>query len=163
MTVGVFVNASFDDILRKVNNSYLDIVQLHGEESPHLVERLRHENIRVIKALFVNKDPLMNRAVDYDASAFLVECGKGRLPGGNAQVWNWEKAAGFSDTYPLILAGGLAPENVSRAVDAVAPDAVDVSSGVESEPGRKDPVKVKAFIEAMSGNVSEKPLKQIFS
>jgi len=162
-TVGVFVNASYDDILRKVNKSLLDIVQLHGEESPQLVERLRNENIRVIKVLFIDKNPLMDRAVDYHASAFLMECGKGRLPGGNARVWNWEKAAGFSDTYPLVLAGGLAPENVSRAVAAGAPDAVDVSSGVESAPGRKDPGKVKAFIEAVSGNVSEKPLRQIFS
>lgn len=161
-TVGVFINESYDDIMRKVDKAFLDIVQLHGQESPRLVERLRNENIRVIKALFVDKKPSMDRAADYDASAFLVECGKGVLPGGNALVWDWEKAAGFSRTYPLILAGGLSPENVSRAVDASAPDAVDVSSGVESEPGRKDPAKVKAFIDAVSGNAAKKPLKRVF-
>ena len=161
-TVGVFVNASFDDILRTVGNSLLDMVQLHGEESPQLVDRLRSQDIRVIKALFADKHPLMHQAALYRAAAFLVECGKGQLPGGNALVWNWEEAGGFSDTYPLILAGGLAPDNVCRAVDASAPDAVDVSSGVESKPGRKDPGKVKAFIEAVSATAGNKLLKRVF-
>jgi phosphoribosylanthranilate isomerase len=161
-TVGVFVNASYDEILRTVEHSFLNAVQLHGRESPRLVERLRNENIRVIKALFADKNPSMDRAADYDASAFLVECGKGRLPGGNALAWNWEKAVGFSEKYPLILAGGLTPDNVLQALAAAVPDAVDVSSGVESEPGRKNPDKVKAFIAAVSKNVSKKPLKRVF-
>lgn len=149
-SVGVFVNESFRHIMGKVERCHLKAVQLHGQESPQTVSRLRKENLLVIKALLIDRNPSLNAASRYDASAFLVECGKGRLPGGNAQVWNWEKAFGFSDKFPLILAGGLSPENVSQAVIKSVPDAVDVSSGVESVPGRKDLDKVKAFMDAVS-------------
>lgn len=148
-TVGVFVNETFDNIMQKVNYCYLDCVQLHGSESPGLVSRLVQENIVVIKALFVEGRPSLEEAANYQASAYLVECGKGILPGGNALQWDWNKAYDFGEQHPFILAGGLAPENICRAVTESAPDAVDVSSGVESSPGRKDSNKVKSFIDAL--------------
>ncbi|MEA3279809.1 MAG: phosphoribosylanthranilate isomerase [Thermodesulfobacteriota bacterium] len=164
-TVGVFVNETFDNIMQKVNYCCLDCVQLHGGESPELVSRLVQENILVIKALFAEGSPSMEDAANYKASAYLVECGKGRLPGGNALEWNWEKARDFGKQYPFILAGGLAPENIAHALTASAPDAVDVSSGVESSPGRKDSSKVKSFMEALSlcsDKIDRKNIRRIF-
>ncbi|MCK7512769.1 MAG: hypothetical protein MZV70_57905, partial [Desulfobacterales bacterium] len=88
---------------------------------------------------------LRRRRRSYPASAFLVECGQGPLPGGNARAWDWGEAAPFGERHPLILAGGLTPENAAQAVRAALPDAVDVSSGVEAGPGRKDIRKVEAI------------------
>jgi phosphoribosylanthranilate isomerase len=148
-TVGVFVNASHDEILQKAEACRLSAVQLHGQESPDLVRRLSDAGLSVIKALFVDGTPSLSEADDYEVSAFLVECSKGPLPGGNAMEWNWGAAKEFGQTHPLILAGGLSPENVSRAVSSARPLAVDVSSGVEASPGRKDLKQVSAFIRAV--------------
>ncbi len=149
-TVGVFVNCTFSHIMEKVHRCGLTAVQLHGQESPKLVHRLKEENLRVIKALFIEGEPSLEKVADFDASAYLVEAGKGALPGGNARQWNWDATEGFSDTHPLILAGGLTPDNVAEAIAASAPDAVDLSSGVESAPGVKDLGKVAAFMDAVS-------------
>ncbi len=160
--MGVFVNETFSNIMRKVEQCRLKAVQLHGRESPDLVSRLRSENLLVIKALFTENSPCLEDASKYDASAFLLECGKGVLPGGNAMKWNWEKAHGFGEKYPFILAGGLAPDNVLDAVTASLPDAVDVSSGVESVPGRKDILKAESFIKAVSQYHPHKKTRKIF-
>ncbi len=148
-TVGVFVNETFSYIMNRVEHCSLKAVQLHGNETPELVNRLFRENIIVIKALFDSKSPSISDAGLYKASAFLVECGKGTLPGGNAMAWNWRNAKQLGANYPLMLAGGLDPMNVTTAVAACTPDAVDVSSGVETSPGRKDLSKVRAFINAV--------------
>lgn len=146
-SVGVFVNEGFSEIMRRVEVCGLKVVQLHGQESPHLVDRLLQESLQVIKVLFANATPSLQMAESYSASAYLVECSGGRLPGGNALAWDWEKAVGLSQRLPLILAGGLNPDNVSQAIQAACPDAVDVSSGVEIEPGRKDSRKVKRLLD----------------
>lgn len=145
-SVGVFVNETYSTIMKKVEFCGLKAVQLHGEENPDLVYRLHKENLLVIKALFMEKKPSIEDVYNYNASAYLIECGVGKLPGGNALEWNWEQAKTFGDKFPLILAGGLSPENISRAAAAGLPHAVDVSSGVESKPGHKDLNKVKTFI-----------------
>ena len=157
-TVGVFVNETFDTIMDHVQFCGLTAVQLHGRESPELVTRLRTENLRVIKVLFEEKAPSMDEISSYDADAYLVECGKGVLPGGNALTWNWGKAKPIGEKYPLILAGGLSPDNVVAAVTGGLPDAVDVSSGVEITPGIKDVEKIKKFIDTVSGLASNKDL-----
>lgn len=154
-TVGVFVDEPFYAIMQRVEQCGLKAVQLHGRESAELVERLRREKLLVIKALFADRKPGLKAASDYRASAYLVECGRGVLPGGNALEWDWGAAGSMGGSHPLILAGGLAPDNVCRAVMQAAPAAVDVSSGVESAPGRKDPAKVRAFI----AQVRQCPLK----
>lgn len=162
-SVGVFVNCSFSHIMEKVDRCGLTAVQLHGQESPDLLQRLKAENITVIKALFIEGEPSVKAASDFDASAFLVEAGKGALPGGNARQWDWSALNGFSDTHPLILAGGLTPENVADAISSSAPDAVDVSSGVESAPGIKDMGKVTAFMAAVSAcRVEGRALRRVF-
>ena len=150
-TVGVFVNADFDTIMERVDDCGLSMAQLHGRETPRLVERLHGEGVGVIKGLFIDGEPGLAAAGQYAADAFLVECSKGPLPGGNAMAWDWGAARDFGDRHPLVLAGGLAPDNVADAIHAARPAAVDVSSGVEASPGRKDPVKVGRLIRAVHG------------
>jgi phosphoribosylanthranilate isomerase len=157
--VGVFVNKSFENIMKKVKECGLTGIQLHGQESPELIDRLMFENLLVIKALFVEKNPNISDVSFFRASAYLVECGKGKLPGGNALVWNWSQTLDFGKKHPFILAGGLDPDNVMQAIEDSLPDAVDVSSGVEISPGQKDMKKVSAFIKAVHG-VSEKYMLQ---
>jgi phosphoribosylanthranilate isomerase len=161
-TVGVFVNETFSSIMQRVERCQLNAVQLHGQEPPELVHRLLEENLHVIKALFIDGKPSLKDVSRYHASAFLVECGQGRLPGGNALIWNWGQAKNFGEKHPLIIAGGLTPENVGDAIEASAPHAVDVSSGVESVPGRKDLDKVGGFMSAVSRCSINKNIKKIF-
>lgn len=149
VTVGVFVDAGFDAIMETVGACGLRGVQLHGAESPELVDRLRGQGLVVIKALFANRKPLLAHAKRYNPSAFLAECAGGPLPGGNAKAWNWSEAKALGAEHPLVLAGGLDPENVCEAIAAAGPAVVDVSSGVEASPGRKDPEKVRRFIQAL--------------
>jgi phosphoribosylanthranilate isomerase/indole-3-glycerol phosphate synthase/phosphoribosylanthranilate isomerase len=148
-TVGVFVDETYATVMRKIEKCRLGAVQLHGRESSAMVDRLRENNILVIKALFEKREPLFIDEVKYGAGAFLLECGRGKMPGGNAQVWNWETARKTGSDRPIVLAGGLAPQNVARAVKLARPDAVDVSSGVEAEPGVKDLRMVQRFIKAV--------------
>ena len=161
-TVGVFVNETFDKIIETVDRCFLGAVQLHGQETPELIARLRAEKLSVIKGLYVQDAPSLEDAPKYKASAFLVEHGKGVLPGGNAQEWNWEKAKCFGDEYPFVLAGGLSPENIAYALESSQPDAVDVSSGVEYEPGRKDLNKVEAFIRTVFQCNLRREVRRIF-
>ena len=161
-TVGVFVNKSFSSIMNHVERCHFSTVQLHGQESPELVRRLRNQNLQVIKALFIDGNPSLKDAENYPASAFLVECGQGKLPGGNALQWNWDQAKSFGEKHPLIIAGGLTPENVSHAITVSSPHAVDVSSGVESSPGNKDIDKVSLFLNAVLRCGFNKKAEKIF-
>lgn len=162
-TVGVFVNEGFSAIMEKVERCGLRAVQLHGQEPPTLTARLLREGVPVFKALFVNRAPDLATAESYRVNAYLVEAAGGRLPGGNALVWDWAAAKDFAEKFPTILAGGLAPENVAEAIEQACPDAVDVSSGVEAEPGRKDLDKVKRFMEAVAASRTGRTLRTVFS
>lgn len=144
--VGVFVNSPFSGIMSIAAHCRLTTVQLHGRESPELVSRLRREGLSVIKALFLGQFPKTENAVEYNASAFLIEYGKGRLPGGNAREWDYNRVVNFGHRHPFVLAGGLTPQNVRRAIHACSPDAVDVSSGVETKAGQKDFAGIKTFL-----------------
>jgi len=148
--VGVFVDEPFEGVMATASQAGLTAVQLHGNEPPEVVERLRREGLFVIKALFADRAPGLDEALNYSASAYLVECGRGVLPGGNAHAWEWGRAAALGERHPLILAGGLTPENAAQALRAALPDAVDVSSGVEAGPGRKDIRKVEQLIAAVA-------------
>ena len=156
--VAVFVDEPFDTIMSIADRSGFTAVQLHGQEPPDLVARLRAEGLFVIKALFAEKSPQIDEAEMYGASALLAECGHGALPGGNARAWDWSRAAGVGKRHPLILAGGLAPLNAALAVRAALPDAVDVCSGVEASPGCKDILKVNQLIAAVSTAVARRTI-----
>jgi len=149
--VGVFVDEFADVILKKAQRCGLTGVQLHGRETPAAVAQLKNEGLMVIKALFQKREPFFQAVTRYAPSAFLLECGGGQLPGGTAQVWNWSDAKAIAVNEPVILAGGLTPANVGQAVALGRPHAVDVSSGVEAFPGKKDLSKIEAFVTAVAG------------
>jgi len=159
---GVFVNAAYNEIMHTVDYCGLKAVQLHGQESPDLVRRLIQREIIVIKALFMTREPFLHQAENYPASAYLVECGKGHLPGGNALTWNWKDTLEFGKAHTMILAGGLSPENIAEAFSDAIPSAVDVSSGVESSPGIKDLEKVASFLKAVKTCRTINTLNKIF-
>ncbi len=161
--VGVFVNDPLALILDKIDRCKLRAVQLHGRESPQLVEELQRRGVQVIKALFLNGTPSLDQYHSFAASAYLIECAGGPLPGGNALAWNWRAAADLPTNNPVILAGGLNPDNVSQAIQEASPDAVDVSSGVELSPGRKDIDKVNRLLEAVASTTCSRQPRRIFS
>lgn len=143
--VGVFVDAPLEEVRAVADFCGLDAVQLHGNEPP---EYCREVGRRVIKAVRV-KDYLDPDSLNhYPVQAFLLDAYVPGQAGGTGKSFNWELVAGLEFPRPFILAGGLTPFNVARAVALVRPYGVDVSSGVErdGQPGRKDPQKVKLFI-----------------
>lgn len=149
-SVGVFVNETGPAIMNTVKKCGLGAVQLHGQESEQLVRYLKDRGLVVIKTLFIYGRPGLADALRYDADCFLVESGTGALPGGNARQWGWSAAEPFGRTRSFILAGGLSPANITRAVSDARPAGVDLSSGVESAPGLKDPKKIRALMEAVA-------------
>jgi phosphoribosylanthranilate isomerase len=160
--VGVFVNEPCAMVMKKVEACGLRAVQLHGTESAEMVDTLTEAGVVVIKSLFLKKSPAITEAAVYRASAYLIESGDGPLPGGNALTWNWEAATGLSSASPCILAGGLHSGNVSAGIEKVCPDAVDVSSGVEAEPGRKDLMKVENFLSEVRKAKMRREPRRIF-
>jgi phosphoribosylanthranilate isomerase len=161
-TVGLFVDESYDTVMRNVERCGLTAVQLHGVETPGMVTRLMANHLRVVKALFQTREPLFESAAAFDAHGYVLECGKGRLPGGNAETWNWRAALDVARQHPVVLAGGLDPDNVASAIAQAAPDAVDVSSGVESEPGVKAHEKIGMFVETVRAVDIPRPPRRIF-
>ncbi len=150
--VGVFVDMPVEKIVSITSANGIRTVQLHGRETPSQVARLSRAGLKVIKALFTNRQPDIAQARRYESAvAFLVECGQGKLPGGNALTWDWKLPGKLFQRQPVILAGGLDPENIDTALRTGRPDAVDVSSGVELAPGQKDLRKVEAFLSAVKG------------
>ena len=148
ITTGVFVDKTYNFIMKTVNFCNLKAVQLHGDESPDLVKGIAKNGIKVIKALFEKKEPLIDKVDLYEhAWAYLVEKGQGKLPGGTAQKWNWSLDKKITSNRKIIIAGGLEPSDVSKAIAASGAFGADVSSGVESSPGVKDLYKVKKFIQ----------------
>ena len=151
LATGVFVNESYDRIMEKVEKLPLQAVQLHGTEKPELVAKLAGKGVIVIKAVFSQKEPLLSSAPAWEKASFLLaECGAGKLPGGNAEEWNWADAAGMRTHAPVIVAGGLTPDNVRFAMEKSKAAGADISSGVESAPGIKDLEKVQAFIQQIN-------------
>jgi phosphoribosylanthranilate isomerase/indole-3-glycerol phosphate synthase/phosphoribosylanthranilate isomerase len=145
--IGVFVDESYGTIMETVGQCGLSGVQLHGEESPDLVDQLLKENLIVIKAVFASRSPFLSQATAYQRASFiLVEYGKGMLPGGNAESWNYDLSLGLKIATPVLLAGGLGPNNIRQALTSVRPAGFDVSSGVEKTHGIKDLKKVESFI-----------------
>jgi len=145
--VGIFVNAAPSEIVRICRSLRLDAAQLHGDESPETVNLVARE-IRVFKALHVNANFALDSLEKYSpASAFLLDAARSSQYGGTGQTIDWSLARRAAATHHIILAGGLKPENVATAIRAVRPYAVDVASGVESEPGKKDHAKVRQFIQ----------------
>jgi phosphoribosylanthranilate isomerase len=141
LTVGVFRDESPQRVVEIVHTAGLRAAQLHGHETPDQTRWVR-ERVPVVIQGFSAGDPALDRADEYGADAILVDS---EIPG-SGQVFDWSLAEGAPLGRRVILAGGLNPDNVADAIERVRPWGVDVATGVEIEPGRKDARKVRAFI-----------------
>jgi phosphoribosylanthranilate isomerase len=151
-TVGVFVNQTLDEIARAADEMGLTHLQLHGDEGPSFcMAAAQRTGCRVIKAVRVG-----SRADLADAERFHTDLHLLDSPG-NGQTWDWALASERRTKTPLIVAGGLTPENVGKAIEVARPWAVDVASGVESAPGVKDPELLRAFAHAVELAGAEAP------
>jgi phosphoribosylanthranilate isomerase len=154
-TVGVFVNREAEEVAQTVEDCGLDLIQLHGDESPEYCRRFPSE--RVIKAVFP-RTPEELRALDaYDVRAFLADFRDAGRYGGTGKRADWGLAARLGKTHPLILAGGLCIENIGEALAAVAPDAVDINSGCERAPGIKDHERLQRIVGMIRGSCLSGP------
>lgn len=142
-TVGVFVDETPEMIEETLRHVPVDIAQLHGHEPPESCLLSR----RVIKAIRVKELSDLEPLKKYRASAFLLDTYTPESLGGTGQIFNWDIAVAAKQFGNIILAGGLNPENIERAIRWVRPYAVDVSSGIEEEKGKKDLKKMRLFIE----------------
>lgn len=140
--VGVFVDADLDRVREVVDAVRLEMVQLHGSESPEYCVAL---GLRVIKAIRMRDAHSVEAMAGYRVAGFLLDSFEPDLAGGTGKAFNWALAAGLHPPAPIILAGGLTPENVQEALETARPYGVDVSSGVETG-GRKDPGKIREFV-----------------
>lgn len=153
-TVGVFVNWDSASIVALAKSLHLSAVQLHGDESASVTaECARH--VAVIKAFRTGSGFSLAKIPSYDsASAFLLDAEfapkNSKSYGGTGRVSDWKIAGRAAKKYPILLAGGLTPDNLFEAIHTVRPYAVDVASGVESRAGVKDPAKLRAFFAAVA-------------
>ncbi len=147
--VGVFVNEDPRDVLEILSYAHLDFAQLHGDETPEECDYVGAN--RVIKVFRLKSEEEVEKIRPYvgKVRAILLDTYDSKVYGGTGKPFDWKVALRVREEFPelpLILSGGLTPENVKRAVETVKPYAVDVSSGVEAEPGVKDGEKVRAFV-----------------
>lgn len=146
--LAVLVNPSWDEAKRTAVAAGITGLQLHGSESPEFCQRLMEAGIRFEKALPVSGPDSLAHLPDFSTRTVLLDSGA-REFGGSGRTFPWEVARAFIEANPqmrVILAGGLSPENVAEAVTAVRPSGVDVTTGVEASPGRKDYGRLRAFI-----------------
>jgi len=150
--VGVFVNKDVDKVNKIAGDLNLDMVQLHGDESPEYCNQMIKPVAKVFKVNNEFDPTVLN---DYPVSAFLFDTYKKESYGGTGESFDWQSISNLDTEIPIILSGGLNAENILEGIKVVMPSAVDVNSGVESEPGVKDAEKVKYFftrLENIEGN-----------
>jgi phosphoribosylanthranilate isomerase len=143
--VGVFVNSSVDEVKAILTTCALDLAQLHGDETPEIFAQLAPQAFRAFRGI-------PSDITGYERNGFpamLVDAAVKGVYGGSGVTADWPAAAELAKKFPLLLAGGLTPENVADAVRQVKPWGVDVASGVESTPGGKDVGKMNAFVQAV--------------
>ena len=145
MYVGVFVNARVEEIRAVMETGDLTFAQLHGDETSEMLRALDGKAFKAFRGIPQSLDGFARE----DAPAFLIDASVKGAYGGTGVQADWSGAAQLAGQFPLLLAGGLTPENVADAVRQVNPWGVDVASGVESAPGVKDPNKMKAFVQAV--------------
>ena len=150
MSVGVFVNEGLATVRSIMDTYHLGMAQLHGDENASYCHELSRP---VIKALRLKNRESLLALAEYQGRGsvrgFVLDTFSELAYGGTGQVTDWTLAAEVAKTTPILLAGGLTPDNVTEAIRVVRPYGVDVSSGVESAPGKKDRAKLRAFLEAV--------------
>lgn len=138
-TVGVFVNHKPDDVKRIIDQTGINVIQLHGNEKP---DACNHDSVKVWKAIrIVNRNEL-SMLNEYSVDAFVFDTYHKKLYGGTGKTGNWQLARKASEKYKVILSGGLYPGNIADAISTVNPFGVDINSGIESAPGKKDKQKL---------------------
>jgi len=148
-TVGLFVNDTAENIEAICRFCGLDAVQLHGNESPDILNKLK--DFKTIKAFRIQNEKDIIPIKKYKPDAILLDGYSEKNMGGTGTSFDWKIVKNIKTSIPIIVAGGLTPLNVSKAIKIVKPYGVDVSSGVESKPGKKDRKLIKVFIDAVKG------------
>ena len=149
--VGVFVNSPVEEVKNILETCSLDLAQLHGDEAPEIFAQLAPRTFRAFRGIPTDITGYERN----DAPALLVDAAVKGVYGGSGVTADWSAAAELAKKYPLLLAGGLTPENVADAVRQVNPWGVDVASGVESTPGEKDAAKMSAFVKAVKQTIDD--------
>ena len=148
--VGVFVNAPLDRVMDVLGNVPLTIIQLHGDEGPsYCDEARRRTGVKLMKAARVRDGAAVRALSAYRTDYHLMDSHVPGTWGGTGQRFDWKLAAEHPREPPLVLSGGLDPDNVAEAIEVAKPFAVDVASGVEAAPGRKDPALLRRFFESV--------------
>jgi phosphoribosylanthranilate isomerase len=151
--VGVYVNATLEELAQEAESIGFSHLQLHGDEGPQFcAEAARRTGCKIIKAAQIATEGDIRTLERYRTDFHLLDAAAGHLRGGSGRVWDWDMLAARRSKIPLILSGGLGPDNVAEAIEAAQPYAVDSASGTESAPGVKDPEKVRRFLEIAAGN-----------
>jgi phosphoribosylanthranilate isomerase len=145
--VGVFVNPTLDEVTHAAEAIGLTHVQLHGDEGPSFANEVaRRTGAKVIKAARVSGGSDLQQLERFHTDFHLLDTAVEGMRGGSGRTWDWSLADQRRSKIPMLLSGGLDADNVADAIAAVRPYAVDVASGVEAEPGVKDPIKLEAFL-----------------
>lgn len=151
-SIGLFVDPKDDFLEHIISGIQLDMIQLHGSESPERVAEIKDKfKMPVIKAIRIHDESDLDGIERYELVAdwLLFDAKSSKAQGGTGESFDWNVLEGRTFSKPWMLSGGLTPENICEALKALNPDAVDVSSGVEMERGVKDPQKIRAFIDAV--------------
>jgi len=150
--VGVFVNATLDELAQEADTIGFSHLQLHGDEGPSFcTEAGRRTGCRIIKAARVATVGDIRDLERWRTDFHMLDTAAEGMRGGTGRTWDWKLLDARRSKVPLILSGGLGPDNVAEAIAAAGPWAVDTASGTESAPGVKDPEKVRAFLEIVAG------------
>jgi phosphoribosylanthranilate isomerase len=161
-TVGVFVDASVDELVSVVGQTHLKTLQLHGQESVQTCQVIRQAlpNTEIIKAIRVRQPQDLDLAQRYasQVDGLLLDAYHPHQYGGTGQTLDWETLKSFRPGCPWLLAGGLNPKNIQAALSLVSPDGIDLSSGVEASPGRKNLDLVKELFAQLAGMRARSPI-----
>jgi phosphoribosylanthranilate isomerase len=147
--VGVFVNQEIREVKEIARFCDFNVIQLHGDESPHYCSQF--SGFSLIKAISPRTEAEILRLRDYPVGAVLVDAYEQGRYGGTGRISDWRLAIKVKERHPLILSGGLNTGNIREAIAAVRPQAVDINSGVEISPGKKDPDKIREIVEIARG------------
>jgi phosphoribosylanthranilate isomerase len=154
--VGVFVNSPLDEVLSVLDSVPLTILQFHGDEGPsYCDEARRRTGVKVMKAARVRDRSAVRALAAYRTDFHLMDAHVAGQWGGTGERFDWELATEHPREPPLVLSGGLDPDNVAEAIALVRPFAVDVASGVELAPGHKDPRKLREFFLSVEGAAAQ--------
>lgn len=154
LRVGVFVNPNSEEAIDLFKRGWIDVIQLHGDENPMDAAPYRDAGLPFIKAIGVSGNEQLASAREYGANALLMDAHAPGVYGGTGDTFDWNTAIEFMSRHsepPVILAGGITPDNAAQAVAAVRPAAIDIASGAELSPGLKDFDKVRQLIQASQG------------